>query len=81
MVRLFLPEAGFTEQLHNTHFLCTQSNTFHPRHTIVSFVLREAARTTWAALVLLDSIGNNDGGKVVPHVIHVSGVLPIAMIK
>ncbi|KAH9063551.1 hypothetical protein EDB87DRAFT_1681194 [Lactarius vividus] len=40
----------------------------------------EAARTTWAALVLLDRIGNNDGYKVVPHVIHVSGTLKHAQL-
>lgn len=35
-----------------------------------------AASTTWAALVLLDKVGGDDGGegcRVVPHVIHVSG--------
>jgi hypothetical protein len=39
-------------------------------------VRSEAASTTWAAFVLLDRIiGNNDGDKVVPYVIHVSVVL------
>ena len=49
---------------------------------IIRIARGNAARTTWAALVLLDRIGNNEGGsKVVPHVIHVSGALPITMIK
>jgi hypothetical protein len=42
---------------------------------IIHITRREAARTTWAAFVLLDRIGNNDGNKVVPHVIRVSGAL------
>ncbi|KAI9454780.1 Rpp14/Pop5 family-domain-containing protein [Lactarius psammicola] len=47
---------------------------------IIRVARGEAARTTWAALVLLDKIGNNDGHKVVPHVIHVSGTLKHAQI-
>jgi len=50
------------------------------RLCIIRVARGEAARTTWAALVLLDSIGNNDGDKVVPHVIHVSGTLKHAQI-
>jgi ribonuclease P/MRP protein subunit POP5 len=46
---------------------------------IIRVARGEAARTTWAALVLLDRIGNNEEGKVVPHVIHVSGVRPITI--
>jgi ribonuclease P/MRP protein subunit POP5 len=47
---------------------------------IIRVARGEAARTTWAALVLLDRIGNNEGSKVVPHVIHVSGTLKHAQI-
>ena len=46
---------------------------------IIRVARGEAARTTWAALVLLDRIGNNKGSKIVPHVIHVSGALPITV--
>ncbi|KAI0249047.1 hypothetical protein BJV78DRAFT_1230880 [Lactifluus subvellereus] len=39
-----------------------------------------AARTTWAAVALLDKVGGEEGYKVVPHVIHVSGTLKHAQI-
>ncbi|KAI0290400.1 ribonuclease P/MRP protein subunit, partial [Multifurca ochricompacta] len=45
---------------------------------IIRVARGEAARTTWAALVLLDRLGA--GGIVVPHVIHVSGTLKHAQI-
>ncbi|KAF8270198.1 hypothetical protein EI94DRAFT_815557 [Lactarius quietus] len=45
---------------------------------IIRVARGEAARTTWAALVLLDRI--HEGHKVVPHVIHVSGTLKHAQI-
>jgi hypothetical protein len=42
-----------------------------------------ATNTTWAALVLLDRVGlgagNGEGRKVVPHVIHVSGMPPFVL--
>ena len=67
---------------HETSFLSLHAvKYFSPTtHLCIIRVARdEAARTTWAALVLLDRIGNNDGNKVVPHVIHVSGALPVTM--
>src|SRR5882757_3640650 len=59
----------------NLTCLCTQVKYFSPAtHLCIIRVARgDAARTTWAALVLLDRIGNNEGHKFVPHVIHVSG--------
>jgi len=43
-----------------------------------------ATNTTWAALVMLDRVGQGagkgEGRKVVPHVIHVSGTLKHAQI-
>jgi ribonuclease P/MRP subunit Rpp14/Pop5-like protein len=44
---------------------------------IVRVARGAAANTTWAALVFLDRVGGGnsaEGHKVVPHVIHVSGV-------
>ncbi len=79
----FLPSAP--RKQHETDFslLCPLQAVkyFSPAtHLCIIRVARgEAARTTWAALVLLDRIGNNDGYKIVPHVIHVSGALPVAI--
>ena len=80
---------GFTGKQHDigsySLFLCPLHAVkyFSPTtHLCIIRVARgDAARTTWAALVLLDRIGNNEGGKVVPHVIHVSGALSITVIK
>jgi RNase P/RNase MRP subunit POP5 len=36
-----------------------------------------AARTTWAAVALMDRVGGGEGSRVVPHVIHVSGAISL----
>lgn len=38
-----------------------------------------AARTTWAAVALLDRVGGGEGYRVVPHVIHVSGKVSLRL--
>jgi hypothetical protein len=68
----------YSRKQHEIDFSLQPVKYFSPTtHLCIIRVARgEAAHTTWAALVLLDRIGNNDEYKVVPYVIHVSGALP-----